>query len=235
VEAELFLRRIAARLGRPPSEPVPAPPGGPPASYLARPLGDGTAERTARFAEELELIGAKLIRSVSREETEHALADEIRAFKAERLVSFALEEFEAWGLADFLVRLRCRAFDATEKPSGFWRACEQADLGITTVDFAIVNTGTLAIAANARRPRAVSLLPTVHVALVRESQLVDRLGQAFAAYEMRHGLGASNIHFITGPSRTSDIENDLTIGVHGPAAVSVILWQDAPALAEGCR
>src|SRR5439155_12443073 len=102
----------------------------------------------------------------------------------------------------------------------------RADMGITTVDRAIVNTGTLALSASSARPRAVSLLPTVHLALVREDQLVDRLGTALDGY-LAHEVMPSAVHFVTGPSRTSDIENDLSIGVHGPAAVSVILWRNA--------
>jgi L-lactate dehydrogenase complex protein LldG len=102
----------------------------------------------------------------------------------------------------------------------------KAHVGITTVDHAVVNTGTLALSAGPGRPRSVSLLPSVHLALVRESQLVDRIGIAFESYRGSGRAPSSAVYFITGPSRTSDIENDLTIGVHGPAAVSVILWRD---------
>ena len=56
--------------------------------------------------------------------------------------------------------------------------------------------------------------------------IVDRLGEAFDGFRQSGAMLASNVHFITGPSRTSDIENDLSIGVHGPAAVSVIVWRD---------
>jgi L-lactate dehydrogenase complex protein LldG len=87
-----------------------------------------------------------------------------------------------------------------------------------------VNTGSLVLSASTTRPRQVSLLPTVHLALVREDQLVDRMGEALSSYAS--GAMPSAVHFVTGPSRTSDIENDLSIGVHGPAAVSVILWRN---------
>jgi len=66
----------------------------------------------------------------------------------------------------------------------------------------------------------VSLAPPTHLALARQGQLVPRLSDALS------GLGKappSAVHFVTGPSRTSDIENDLSIGVHGPARVFVIV------------
>src|SRR5262249_47816330 len=124
--------------------------------------------------------------------------------------------------------LGCTAWDpesrSAESAALFRRAALEADVGVTTVDFAIANTGSLVVSADRARPRGVSLLPTMHLALVRSSQLVARMGAVFASYTSRPGGPPSAVHFITGPSRTSDIENDLTIGVHGPAAVSAILW-----------
>jgi len=92
-------------------------------------------------------------------------------------------------------------------------------------DFAVANTGTLALATTAQRARSVSLLPTVHIALVRESQFVDRMGEALEGIARQTGpppATPSSVHFISGPSRSADIENDLSIGVHGPAALYVI-------------
>ena len=66
----------------------------------------------------------------------------------------------------------------TPEQTDFRRRAFKAHVGITTVDHAVVNTGTLALSAGPGRPRSVSLLPSVHLALVRESQLVDRIGIA---------------------------------------------------------
>ncbi len=104
------------------------------------------------------------------------------------------------------------------------RIAMSADVGVTLADFAVANTGTLAVSATAARPRSVSLTPTVHVALVLERQIVARMGAALEVYAGRpFGLMPSSLHFISGPSRSADIENDLSIGVHGPAALIVIL------------
>jgi L-lactate dehydrogenase complex protein LldG len=229
VESERFLDNVASRLGRP---RVVSPPeravSGPPQAYLECPLGASAAtDKVARFRSELELVGAKFESAASLAEVRTLLHAELAFWKAERLVSWATSEFGAWELDAFFRDFRCTSWIPSHDAAAharFREAALRADVGITGVDRAIVNTGTLVLSANAARPRSVSLLPSVHLALVREDQLVDRMGTAFSAY-----VGASlasAVHFITGPSRTSDIENDLSIGVHGPAAVSVILWRN---------
>ena len=229
MEAKLFLDRVAARLGRAATRSAPpAAAGRLPESYAASPLGVASVDRAERFKQELELVGCKVTFASSLASVHAALRAELAAWKAQRLVSWALLELEGWKVEQLLAEAGCAAYPgpAADRSGAFAELCQKADLGITTVDFGIVNTGTLAIAAGPGRPRAVSLVPTVHVALVRETQLVDRLGQAFDGFRDSGRVLSSNVIFITGPSRTSDIENDLSIGVHGPAAVSVILWRD---------
>jgi L-lactate dehydrogenase complex protein LldG len=231
VERQRFLDNIAWRLGRPrvasaPSRSV----FGPPPSYVEKPLGTGVSEPVERFKTELELVGGKVAIAASLVEVQALLRAELDFWKARQIVSWAAAEFDGWGLDRIFAEKECLCYRPSADPeaqAAFRKAALEADVGITAVDFAIANTGTLAIAARAGRPRSVSLLPTVHFALVKESQLVDRLGHAFTGYRNAGSLVASNVHFITGPSRTSDIENDLSIGVHGPAAVSVILWRNA--------
>jgi L-lactate dehydrogenase complex protein LldG len=93
-------------------------------------------------------------------------------------------------------------------------ALAKCDLGVTGVDFALPATGTLALLSSAEKPRAVSLLPRVHLALLRPAALRADLADVFA--ETKH---APYTIFISGPSRTSDIELTLTLGVHGPKAL----------------
>ncbi|HLO32050.1 MAG TPA: LUD domain-containing protein [Anaerolineales bacterium] len=85
------------------------------------------------------------------------------------------------------------------------------DLGITEADFLLPETGTLVLRSSAEKPRAVSLLPRVHLAIVRPELLRADLHQVFAEAMDQHYLV-----FITGPSRTADIELTVTLGVHGP-------------------
>ena len=230
MDREAFLDNIAARLGRPRVRKAPLQTtSGSSEAYRREPLGAGASsgDRTARFALELERVGGKVTIASSLAEVHLSLRTELAFWSAERLVSWATGEFAGWDLATFLVDAGCVCFRPEQMD--FRARAFKAQMGITTVDHAVVNTGTLALSAGPGRPRSVSLLPSVHLALVRESQLVDRIGTAFESYRGAGKAPPSAVHFITGPSRTSDIENDLTIGVHGPAAVSVIIWRDGAA------
>jgi len=227
VEREPFLDSIAARLGRPRVRTAPArTTNGPPEGYVQQPLGaaSSTVDRSARFQFELERVGGKVTLASSLAEVHLSLRAELAFWSAERLVSWAASEFAGWDLEPLLREAGCICY--APEQTDFRRRAFKAHVGITTVDHAVVNTGTLALSAGPGRPRSVSLLPSVHLALVRESQLVDRIGLPLEAYGGAGTTPPSAVHFITGPSRTSDIENDLTIGVHGPAAVSVIMWRD---------
>ena len=85
------------------------------------------------------------------------------------------------------------------------------DLGITEADYLLPETGTLVLTSSADKPRAVSLLPRIHLAIVRPDMLRADMHQVFAEAKDQHYLV-----FITGPSRTADIELTVTLGVHGP-------------------
>jgi len=202
-------------------------------AYALHPLAT-EIDRAERFKQELEQVGGKVVMASSRAEVSTRLREEVAFWKARDIVSWAASEFQGWGLDSFFAESGCTSFDPSAKgaQARFRKAALAANIGITTVEFAIVNTGTLAIAARPGCPRSASLLPTVHLALVKETQLVDRLGQAFTGLHASGRITASALHFITGPSRTSDIENDLSIGVHGPAAVVVILLREAPSARE---
>lgn len=101
-----------------------------------------------------------------------------------------------------------------------------SDIGITEVDYAIADTGTLVLLANKNQPRSVSLLPPIHLAIVREGNLVRNINDLFIILKSKLEEGAdmtSCMTFITGPSRTADIELNLTLGVHGPKELNVII------------
>jgi L-lactate dehydrogenase complex protein LldG len=102
-----------------------------------------------------------------------------------------------------------------------------ADVGVTGVDLAIAETGSLVLLSGSGRPRSTSLLPPYHVAVFDRDALVESLAQVGVFLEAWHD-GAPEawrggvINVITGPSRTADIELTLTRGVHGPKEVHAI-------------
>ncbi|HJZ72281.1 MAG TPA: lactate utilization protein [Vicinamibacterales bacterium] len=98
----------------------------------------------------------------------------------------------------------------------------RADVGVTGCHGAIAETGSLALISGPGCSRTVSLLPPVHVALVRRADLVASMGDFFTTRADAMAQAAS-CTFVTGPSRTADIELSLTIGVHGPGKVIIIL------------
>jgi L-lactate dehydrogenase complex protein LldG len=97
-----------------------------------------------------------------------------------------------------------------------------ADVGVTGCHGAIAETGSLVLLSAPGCSRAVSLLPPLHVALVRPEDLYATMGDFFAQNGDRMSA-TSSCTFVTGPSRTADIELSLTIGVHGPGRVVVIV------------
>ena len=99
-----------------------------------------------------------------------------------------------------------------------------ADAGVTVAAFALADTGTLALVASPDDHRLDSLVPPVHVALVRADTLVADLAAAVARLGAEHTfLDHSCVVLVRGPSRTADIELTLTVGVHGPGRVYVII------------
>jgi L-lactate dehydrogenase complex protein LldG len=86
--------------------------------------------------------------------------------------------------------------------------------------YGLADTGSVVLAASPEEPRARSLLPQRHISLLRENRVVPGLDELFAA------LGddlPSALAIVSGPSRSADIEQRLTIGVHGPGEVHVVL------------
>lgn len=98
----------------------------------------------------------------------------------------------------------------------------QFDVGISTAQAAIAETGTLVLDSAYERHRLVSLVPPVHIAIINASSIVETLGDALTLIQKENEISPA-ITFITGPSRTADIELTLAIGVHGPQELYVIV------------
>jgi L-lactate dehydrogenase complex protein LldG len=101
-------------------------------------------------------------------------------------------------------------------------AAAAADVGITSADYALADTGTLVMISSAEEARMISLLPPAHVAVVPLARLLSGLDELLATVP-RPSEVTSSMVLITGPSRTADIEQILVRGVHGPGEIHVIL------------
>lgn len=96
-------------------------------------------------------------------------------------------------------------------------------VGISSCFCAIAETGTLMLLSGPATPATVSLLPETHVALVAESRIVATMEDAFALMRAEHDGIPRAINFISGPSRTGDIEQTIVLGAHGPCRVHLVL------------
>lgn len=102
-----------------------------------------------------------------------------------------------------------------------------ADCGLTSAQFGIAETGTLVLCSGDERHRLASLLPARHVCLLPRSRLCGTLAEVLAAVHRDGPPRSRTITFVTGPSRTADIELTLVVGVHGPKFLHVLLLDDA--------
>jgi L-lactate dehydrogenase complex protein LldG len=126
-------------------------------------------------------------------------------------------------LTPLLAAVPCTTYrvDATDCDK---RALEVCDAGITTCEALVSQTGSILVSSATSGGRGLSILPHVHVVVATLDQIVPTLGDALHQAKERHaGRLPSMLSFITGPSRTGDIERILVLGAHGPKELFVIL------------
>ena len=126
--------------------------------------------------------------------------------------------------ADLAVRLR--AAGVTVVDGDFRGQAPQAAAGLTGADFAIAATGTVVLESTDEAIRLASTLPPVHFVLLDPRRIVADSAAAVPVLRLFHEqLPQAYLAYITGPSRTADIERVLTIGVHGPKQLHVLLCE----------
>ena len=112
----------------------------------------------------------------------------------------------------------------------FWHErLAEAGVGVTGAVTAAATSGTVGIACGPRAPRATSLVPPAHICLVRRATMVEDLADALyhCAPEATDAADLpSGLVWVSGPSRSADLELVLTVGVHGPGSVDVIVVED---------
>lgn len=199
-----------------------APHGAPP---FVHPAAD---DLVAQFVVELERLDARPHRCPTGEATLDALRQILVEEHASEVLAWPEADVGLPGLDRLLETMGVARREGPRGPGAIpLQEMAAAAVGITGVDVAIAESGTLVLAGGSGRGRLASLLAPVHVAIVHEAQLVRGLGEAIARLRARDGSALferrSTLTCITGPSRTADIELTLTLGVHGPGREHVLI------------
>ena len=179
------------------------------------------ADLAARFTESLTAVLGEVIRAQNLDEAWEKLGHLLRQLEAENIVANHEPPLTQLPIAQLPNYLNWHIVGQSE---GDLKAfCETAEVGLTSADAAFAETGSIVISSGAGKSRLASLLPPIHVALVPESKLETDIFTWTAA---RQGDLPANTVFVSGPSKTADIEMTLVKGVHGPKRFIVILYGD---------
>jgi L-lactate dehydrogenase complex protein LldG len=234
---EEMLERVRKALGKSGQEPqnsVEFPPLGP----VMPPIGPD--DLVPKFEQEFRNVAGSPHRVANQEQLDQVFRGILKGSppvvlsRNPLLSQLGLEDmFRAWGLD--VATWPSLELSRAEAIEGFRRRCFQAEFGITGVDFALAETGSLIVSSLTEGSQLASLAPPVHVALYRRSQVVGSLEEVLQrALLARSEDPGRSIVFITGTSRTADIEQILIRGVHGPREVQAILVEES-CLAETCK
>jgi L-lactate dehydrogenase complex protein LldG len=185
------------------------------------------ADWAVAFAAELQAAAGHAHMPASPAEALDILMDIVRRHAAGAALAWDDEHLPLPGIRPALAEAGVQVLDATLPVEPAARTARLAELdraavGITGALAGLADTGSVALASGPGRGRIVSLLPPVHVALLPVARLYPTMAAFLAAHPDVTRL-ASNLVFVTGPSRTGDIEQILTLGVHGPREIHVLL------------
>jgi L-lactate dehydrogenase complex protein LldG len=217
-----FIKGISEKLRRPMvTEPPRHPFRGAPDFWNAYEWNE--EERIARFTSNFISVGGHVKRLSNMEEVQRFISDKASELSAKYVIRQNQPELDALNLEGALSEAQVSVWNSD--PEQYWKArAAEADIGVVMADYAAAYTGSITVLSSRDKGRSVSLLPTVLIAIIPLERLKTRLGEIMVQFDEggRESLPAG-IHFISGPSRSADIENDLTIGVHGPGVVYALL------------
>jgi L-lactate dehydrogenase complex protein LldG len=193
----------------------------------------------AKFEAEWEKVAGIAHRVASLTELEAVLQKALESAETDAVVLSGNPWLAELGLAERLTTLNklvtswttASGVSGTTSLPDFTKASFAAGAGITGVDFVLAESGTLVLSSATERVQVSSLAPPIHIALYRRNQLVGSLDEVLAKLPILNRQDAPtagrSVVFITGTSRTADIEQILIRGVHGPGEVHAILVEDS--------
>jgi L-lactate dehydrogenase complex protein LldG len=179
-------------------------------------VGETPEEQFALFAKNCADLKADFLQLAGWDELQAALAKLREAGQWQRIASHDGE----------LTRFACQELGLPTLLTDHGYAApalEKCDAGITECDALVAQTGGVVVTSRSAGGRALTVLPPHHVVLARRAQLVADLPAAFALLQQKYAPDfPSMISFITGPSRTGDIERILVLGAHGPKQLTIL-------------
>jgi len=176
------------------------------------------AERVALFVAMAEAVDATVARVAGLDEVPAAVADYLAANNRPADVKMAPDpalDAIPWGDRPLLAIRRGRAEDEDR-------------VGVTAAFAGIAETGTLMLISGPATPTTLNFMPETHVVVLRTSQIVGAYEEAWDRLRRLESLPRT-VNFITGPSRTADIELTLYMGAHGPRCLHIVLVDDGEA------
>ena len=190
-----------------------------------------------RFELELQSLGCNTYRTSTLDELREKLCSILEQTKVESVVLSRNPIIDRLRIGSMLGNRGIRvsrwppSAEGLQQGTSFHDECFAAGAGITGVDFALAESGSLVLTSATEGSQLASLAPPVHIALYRRSQLRATLDEVLQHLPVSRDPGqaspARSVVFISGTSRTADIEQILVRGVHGPRSVHAILVEDS--------
>jgi len=183
---------------------------------------------------DLASVGSAIVRLVAEKEPEWGNRKKVVAWShplVERLnLTAVLETLE---VPVYFTDLNPKPADVEGNQSGRETVRKQvidSYIGVTSADFCMADSATLVLRTRIGEARSVSLLPSIHVAIIKESQIIADMKELFALikYDPKTGPeGLTNcMTFVSGPSKTADIEAQMVFGAHGPRELYLYILSD---------
>lgn len=181
----------------------------------------------ARFKQELEALHGTVHLLHDVEETAETILKVLSRHGATKILAWENDALGLPNLRELLVEAGVVVVSDALPEEVDGRKAQLADVdevfvGVTGAHGGLADTGAIGLLSGPNRSRLASLAPPVHIALLRRDQIYPSL-PAFLADNSDAARNSSNLVFIAGPSRTGDIEMTLSIGVHGPGEVHVVV------------
>ena len=175
------------------------------------------------FEERAKAVSAEVFRVPTAADAREAIIRLVEAAQVKKAVVVESPLQEAAGITE---ALQSRGVTVYTEPADIAAHADTADIGISGVEFGIAETGSVFQDGYAIATRLVTILPPLHVVFLPSANIVPGITEAFEIISQSFERGY--IGFITGPSRTADIERVLTIGVHGPSRFAIIAVDEEP-------